>query len=79
MNTDKSHKTLTYMTDHFLNLKMMSPALFYSAVNDLTLLANNSADDDILSMYDSEFHTPQFFIELLENLGYDSEGFPLDI
>ena len=79
MNTDKSHKTLKYMTDHFLNLKMMSPTLFYSVVNDLTLLANNSADDDILSNYDPAIHTPQFFIDLLENLGYDSEGCPLDI
>ena len=77
--TNKSHKTLKYMTDHFLNLKTMSPTLFYTAMNDLALLANNSADDDMLSVYDSKIHTPQFFIELLENLGYDSSGCPLDI
>ena len=79
MSEDRNYKTLKYMTNHFLNLKMMSPTLFYSVVNDLTLLANNSADDDILSSYDPEIHTPQFFIDLLENLGYDSEGCPLDI
>ena len=79
MSQDRSHKTLKYMTDHFLNLKMMSPTLFYTAMNDLALLANNSADDDILSSYDPKIHTAQFFINLLENLGYDSSGCPLDI
>ena len=79
MNSDKSHKTLKYMTDHFLNLKMMSLTLFHTAVNDLALLANSSAGDNILSNYDPDIHTPQFFIDLLENLGYDSTGCPLDI
>lgn len=79
MNSDKSHKTLKYMTDHFLMLQKMSPTLFYTAMNDLALLANSSAGDDMLSNYDPDIHTPQFFIDLLENLGYDSAGCPLDI
>ena len=79
MNSDKSHKTLKYMTDHFLTLQKMSPTLFYTSINDLALLANGSAGDDMLSNYDPDIHTPQFFIDLLENLGYDSTGCPLDI
>ena len=79
MSEDRSYKTLKYMTNHFLNLKMMSPALFYSSMNDLSLLANSKAGDDILSNYDSRIHTPQFFVDLLEALGYDANGCPLDI
>ena len=74
MSTDKSHKTLQFMIDHFKIMRMMSPTMFYSAVNDLTLLANSEADDDILSNYDKTIHTPQFFVNLLDRLGYDRNG-----
>ena len=74
MLADKSHKTLKYMTDHFLNLKIMSPILFHTALNDISMLANSRADDDMLSNYDPRIHTPEFFVKLLSNLGYDRDG-----
>jgi len=77
MNTDKSHKTLQYMIDHFNRIKMLSPTVFYTSLNDLSLLANSKADNDILSNYDKTIHTPQFFVKLLQELGYDSSGSPL--
>ena len=74
MNSNKSHKTLEYMTNHFINIRLMSPSLFHSALNDLLTLANSEADDDILSNYDPKIHTPGFFQQLLSNLGYDKDG-----
>ena len=74
MSTDKSHKTLKFLTNHFKRIRIMSPPTFYSAINDLTLMANSKADDDILSNYDKAIHTPQFFVNLLDRLGYDRNG-----
>mgnify|MGYP001376164057 CR=1 FL=1 len=73
-SADKSHKTLQYMIDHFNNIRLISPILFYSSLNDLILLANSKADDDILSNYDKTIHTPQFFVNVLDALGYDKNG-----
>tara|TARA_B100000700_G_C14914733_1_gene794068 strand:+ start:909 stop:1085 length:177 start_codon:yes stop_codon:yes gene_type:complete len=53
---------------------MLSPTIFYSSLNDLILLANSEADDDILSNYDKTIHTPQFFVKVLDALGYDKNG-----
>ena len=78
MTTDKSHKTLQYMIEHFNRIKILSPTMFYSALNDLTLLANSNAGNDILSNYDKKIHTPQFFVDLLLNLGYNKDGSPLN-
>ena len=74
MSTDKSHKTLQYMIDHFNRIRTLSPTMFYSALNDLILLANSEANDDLLSNYDKKIHTPQFFVSLLQELGYDKTG-----
>ena len=73
-DTDRSYKTLQYMLDHFNRIRMLSPAVFYSSLNDLILLANSEADDDILSNYDKTIHTPQFFVDLLRELGYNKDG-----
>ena len=73
-DTDKSYKTLKYMIDHFNMIRIISPTVFYSSLNDLILLANNEADDDILSNYDKALHTPQFFVKVLDALGYDKNG-----
>jgi len=74
MSTDKSHKTLEFMTSHFNRIKMMSYPVFIGAINDLILLANSKAGDDILSNYDKTIHTPQFFVKVLDGLGYDKNG-----
>ncbi len=74
MNADKSYKTLQYIIDHFNRIRMLSPTIFYSSLNDLILLANSEADDDILSNYDKTIHTPQFFVKVLDALGYDKNG-----
>ena len=78
MKTDKSHKTLQFMIDHFNMIRTMSPTVYYSSLNDLVLLANSEAGDDILSNYDKKIHTPQFFADLLHRLGYDKDGSPLN-
>ena len=73
-DADKTYKTLEHMINHFNMIRTMSPTMFYSSLNDLILLANSEADDDILSNYDKKMHTPQFFVKVLDALGYDKNG-----
>jgi P pilus assembly chaperone PapD len=75
-----NHKTLSFMTEQFKNLKATAPSMFYSALNELSMLANGEDPDEIRSqMYTASFHTDQFFVDLLKALGYDEDGCPLDI
>ena len=78
MSTDKSHKTLEFMTTHFQNIKSISPNVFYTSLNDLSILANGGdLCGERQTIYPADFHTDQFFVDLLQNLGYDKDGFPL--
>lgn len=80
MSKDHEHKTLEYMTTHFSNVKLMSPALFYTSVTDLSIMANGGDLKGLRDvLYPCDFHTDSFFIKLLYELGYDADGFPLDI
>ena len=74
-----SHKTLEFMTAHFQKIKLMSPSVFYTSINDLSIMANGGdlcGDRQII--YPADFHTDQFFVDLLESLGYDEDGCLLD-
>ena len=79
MNKDRNYKTLEYMTTHFQNIKFMSPTVFYTSINDLAIMANggNLGGERQVS-YPEDFHTNQFFVDLLQNLGYDKDGSPLN-
>jgi len=80
MNEDRSYKTLEYMTTHFQNIKHMSPTTFYTSISDLSIMANGGdLGGDRQIIYPEDFHTDQFFVDLLEALGYDEDGCPLDI
>lgn len=74
-----SHKTLEYMTTHFQNIKFMSPNVFYTSINDLSIMANGGdLCGERKTIYPEIFHTNQFFVDLLQNLGYDKDGSPLN-
>ena len=74
-----SHKTLEYMTTHFQNIKFMSPNVFYTSINDLSIMANGGdLCGERQTIYPEIFHTNQFFVDLLQNLGYDKDGSPLN-
>ena len=80
MNEDRSYKSLEYMTTHFQNIKFMSPTTFHTSINDLSIMANGgNLDGNRQIIYPEHFHTDQFFVDLLEALGYDEDGCPLDI
>jgi hypothetical protein len=80
MSEDRSYKTLEYMTSHFQNIKLMSPTIFYTSINDLSIMANGgNLGGDRQIIYPEDFHTDQFFVDLLQALGYDEDGCPLDI
>ena len=80
MSEDRNHKTLEYMTSHFQNIKFMSPTVFYTSINDLSIMANcGDLNGERQVIYPADFHTDQFFVNLLEALGYDGDGCPLDI
>lgn len=80
MSADKSHKTLEFMTAHFQNIKSISPTTFYTSLNDLSIMANGGdLGGERQAIYPADFHTDQFFVDLLEALGYDGDGCPLDI
>ena len=80
MREDRSHKTLKYMTNHFLNIKMMSFTTFHTALIDLSIMANGGSLEGVRDhLYPEAMHTDQFFVDLLHNLGYDKDGCPLDI
>ena len=79
MNEDRSYKTLEYMTAHYENLKLASYAMFIGTINELSDMANGGdfcGNREI--MFPCDFHTDQFFVDLLQNLGYDKDGSPLD-
>ena len=79
MNEDRSYKTLEYMTTHFQNIKIMSPTVFYTSINDLSIMANGGdLSGDRYIIYPEDFHTDKFFADLLAALGYDEDGYPLD-
>ena len=79
MNEDRSHKTLEYMTQHFQNIKFMSPTVFYTSLNDLSIMANGGSCEGVRDqLYPEPIHTDQFFVDLLHNLGYDKNGTPLE-
>ena len=74
-----SHKTLEFMTTHFQNIKFMSPTVFYTSLNDLSIMANGGSLEGVRDkLYPDNIHTDQFFVDLLHNLGYDKDGSPLD-
>ena len=74
------HKTLEYMTTHFQNIKFMSPNVFYTSINDLSIMANGgNLNGERRTIYPADFHRNQFFVDLLRNLGYNKDGSPLDI
>jgi len=80
MSEDRSYKTLEYMTSHFQNIKLVSPTIFYTSINDLSIMANGgNLGGDRQILYPEDFHTDQFFVDLLQALGYDEDGCPLDI
>ena len=73
--TDKSHKTLEFMTAHMNDIKQVSLGMFLGVINDLVSMANGGdMDGERNRLYNSEIHTDQFFVELLSNLGYDKSG-----
>ena len=79
MNEDRSYKTLEYMTAHYENLKLASYAMFVGTINELSGMANGgNFNGDRKTMFPCSYHTDQFFVDLLHNLGYDKDGFPLD-
>ena len=78
MNKDRSYKTLEYMTEHFQNIKFMSPTIFYTSLNDLSIMANGGNLEGVRDdLYPAQIHTDQFFVDLLHNLGYNKDGIPL--
>ena len=78
MSADKSHKTLEFMTAHFQNIKSISPTTFYTSLNDLSIMANGGdLGGERQVFYPADFHNNQFFVDLLQNLGYDKDGSPL--
>ena len=78
MNEDRSYKTLEYMTTHFQNIKFMSPTTFYTSLNDLSIMANGGNLEGVRDeLYPEQIHTDQFFVDLLQNLGYNKDGTPL--
>jgi hypothetical protein len=80
MSEDRNYKTLEYMTSHFQNVKLMSPTIFYTSINDLSIMANGGdLGGDRQFFYPADFHTDQFFVDLLQALGYDEDGCPLDV
>ena len=80
MSTDGSHKTLEFMTNHFQNIKFVAPTVFYTSLNDLSIMAyGGDLGGERYSIYPEDFHTDQFFVDLLQKLGYDADGCPLDI
>ena len=80
MKPDQNCKTLEFMTTHFQNIKFMSAAMFYTSLNDLANMANGGdLSGKRYTLYQEDFHTDQFFVDLLHNLGYDKDGSPLDI
>ena len=80
MSEDRNYKTLEYMTSHFQNIKLMSPTIFYTSINDLSIMANGGdLNGDRQIIYPADFHTDQFFVALLEALGYDEDGCPLGV
>jgi|TARA_R110001583_G_scaffold4172_4_gene24592 hypothetical protein len=72
---DKSHKTLEFMTAHMNDIKQVSFGMYSGVINELSNMANG---DDLCGerdrLYNSEIHTDQFFVDLLNNLGYDKDG-----
>ena len=80
MSDDRNYKTLEYMTTHFQNIKFMSPTVFHTSINDLSIMANGGdLNGDRQIIYPADFHTDQFFVDLLESLGYDEDGRPLGV
>ncbi len=76
---DKSYKTLAFMTDHLNDIKQVSLGMFLGVINELSSMANGGGfDGERDRLYDREIHTDQFFVNLLENLGYDKDGDDLD-
>ena len=76
--SDYNYKTLEYMTTHFQNIKFMSPTVFYTSSNDLSIMANGGSLEGVRDeLYPGSMHTDQFFVDLLHNLGYDKNGTPL--
>ena len=79
MNKDRSYKTLDYMTAHYKNLKLASYAMFVGTINELSDMANGGDfNGNRDTMFPCDYHTDQFFVDLLHNLGYDKDGSPLD-
>ena len=72
---DKSYKTLTFMTAHFNDIKQVSLGMYLGVINELSNMANG---DDLGGerdrLYNNLQHTDQFFVDLLNNLGYDKDG-----
>ena len=75
-----SHKTLEFMTEHLRRLKQISLGIFLGAINELSDMANGgNFNGERDRLYSREIHTDEFFVNLLENLGYDKDGDDLDV
>ena len=75
MSTQHAHKTVEFMAQHFKNIKMMSPTVFYTSLNDLSIMANGgSLGGERDRLYPCSFHTDLFFEHVLDSLGYDRDG-----
>ena len=74
---DKSHKTLEFMIAHMNDIKQVSLGMYLGVINDLVSMANGEdMNGERNRLYNNKIHTDQFFVELLENLGYDKNGVP---
>ena len=74
MSLPKDYKSLEYMIHHFKNIKIMSFPVFVGAINDLSIMANGGMIEERASLYPCDYHTDQFFIDLLQSLGFNKDG-----
>ena len=72
---DKSHKTLEFMTAHMNDIKQVSFGMYIGVINELSNMANgDDLDGERDRLYNDLQHTDQFFVDLLNNLGYNKDG-----
>ena len=72
---DNSHKTLEFMTAHLNDIKQVSFGMYLGVINELSAMANGGGfGGERDRLYNREMHTDQFFIDLLNNLGYDKDA-----
>ena len=75
MSTEHAHKTVEFMTQHFVNIRARMPSMFYGVINELSIMANGgSMEGERDRLYPCSFHTDLFFVHVLDSLGYDKDG-----